>query len=173
MRQRIVKQLSAEMADVDSFVVFTYEKLTAQQAYNLRKTLHEKNIQMKVVKNTLAALSFSQLYQNSMEGMLKGPTAIAYGGETPVDVAKALLEWNKKEKVLNIKGGCLSKKALNKEQVEALSKIPPKPVLLSALAGAFTSPMSKIATIIVAPVQELSNAFRALIDKKEKEQAAN
>lgn len=165
-------EMHSELTKVQSFVMFNYNKMSAQQAYSLRKFLHAQKIRVRIVKNTIAAVTFSELYNSSMENLLAGPTAIAYGGESPADIAKFLLEWNKKEKVIEIKGGLLDKRPLDKKEVESLAKFPPKPILVSMLAGAFKSPLNRVVTMVSAPVRDLAFAFRALIERKEKEGAA-
>lgn len=171
LKKRVARELSDVFKDVDSFVAFNYHKMTAEQVFLLRNYLRQQNVYVKIVHNRLASVAFSEVRRNSMKDLLKGATAIAYGGDSPVDVAKHLLDWNKKNKAITIKGGCLSNKLLDKKQVEALAKVPPKPVLLSMLAGSFESPLRQVATVVKAPVQELGYALRSLVDKMEKQSA--
>lgn len=169
LKKRMAQELCGELKNVDTFVIFSFIKLKPHQSYSLRKELRSKNIKIKVIKNRLAALTFSQLYQVQMKHLLKGTTAIAYGGESTADVAKALLDWNKKEKILEIKGGYIPSRILNKKDVDLLTKIPPKPVLYSMLAGSFSGLLRQVATMVKAPLQNMTNALHSTADKMQKE----
>lgn len=167
LKKWMAKELTAALTDVDSFILFGYDKITAEQAHDFRKTLKEQSIKVKAVKNTIASVVCKELFDEDLTEQLKGPTAVAYGGETPVEVAKALMEWNKKAKVLTVKGGMLAGQVLDAKKVEELSKIPPKDVLFSLLAGAMQSPAQQIATIMVAAMQDISYMLSNLTDKLE------
>ena len=169
LRKMMAQELSKEMEMVENFVVFGYGPINAEQNHQLRKLLLQNDIQIKMVKNTIAAVAFAKVYQKEFKDMLQGPTAIAYGGPSPVDVAKALYDWNRKHQLIKIKGGYLSGQVLDEKQVEDLSKIPSREILLSMLAGVLQAPIQQIATMLNAATQDLSYAFNALIDKKEEQ----
>ena len=168
LKKWMAQELTAALENVDSFILFGYDKLTAQQSYQLRKLMHEKGIGVKVIKNSIAQIVFSESYGIDLTNILSQTTAIAYGGESPVDVAKELLEWNKKAKRIGIKGGYLSGQVLDKKDVDALSKIPSKPVLLSMLASSLKQPTTKVATVLKASMQKLCYALNDFAEKLEK-----
>jgi large subunit ribosomal protein L10 len=173
LKKRMAQELSGELKAVNSFVIFSFTKLKPQQSHSLRKEMRSKNIRVKVIKNRLAARAFSQLYQVQMKHMLKGPTAIAYGGESTADIAKALQDWNKKEKILEIKGGYIPSRLLEKKDMDLLSRLPPKPVLYSMLAGSFNGLLRQVATMVKAPLQNMANALHSMADKMQKETSQN
>lgn len=169
LKQMIVQELTQELQKYDSFILFDFNKMNALQTYQLRKALRAKNIKMKVLKNTLAEILSSNLYHTSLEQFLKGPTAIAYGGESAAEVAKTLLDLNKKGKWIRIKGGYIPKKVLTPKEIEELAKTPPREVIYAQLAGAFEHILQQPALLVAAPCQTMSYALSSYIDKKEKE----
>lgn len=170
LRRHMAKELISELQEIDSFVVFDHSKMTAEQACDLRKQLRDQKVCMKAVKNRVASVAFKEIYDDKMSEVMKEASAIAYGGESPADVAKVILNWNKKNgQVLNIKGGYVPGVVIDAKGVKELSQIPPKPVLLSILAGVFEAPMQQIATIMAAPMQDFSYAVDGLVEKQEKE----
>lgn len=168
LKRWMAKELTSQLEGVDSFVLFGYQKINAEQAADLRRQLWEKDINMTVVKNTVASIVFSEIYGHDMKDILTGAVAIAYGGESPADVAKAILDWNKKNKVLVVKGGYVPGKVMGADDVKALSQVPTKPVMLSLIAGVLQAPIQQIATIMAAPCQDMSYAIDAQIEKLEK-----
>jgi large subunit ribosomal protein L10 len=85
-----VEKLNADLKNVSSMVVATYNKLTVAQDYELRKTLRGAGAKYKVVKNTLAQLAAKGTkVEEALKG-LGGVTSIAYTSGDPVAMAKAL-----------------------------------------------------------------------------------
>ena len=75
--------------------------------------------------------------------MLEGPTAIAFvKGDDPVAPAKAIVDFIKDHKSMSIKGAFVEGQVLDTDEVTALSKIPPKDILISRMIGSIQSPIS-------------------------------
>lgn len=171
LKKVMAKEYDEVFKDVDSFIVFGYESLPAKEAHNLRVALGEQGICVKVVKNNIAGVALAKYFPEKVRELFKGPTALAYKGESIVGVAKGLIDWNKTAKKLEIRGGYLPGSVLAAADVDELSKIPPKEVLLSILAASFEGPLKQIATIMERPLQDIGNAVNALIEKMEEKSA--
>jgi len=167
LTKTMAQELQQEFASVNSFILVNYTGLSAQQTHELRSSFFEQNIKMRVVKNTILVAACGDKLPDEIDSLLKGPTAVVYGGESIVSVAKALVDWKKKQPNINIKGGYIPGRLLNDKDVTELSKIPPREVLLSMLAGLFEAPLQQIATIMNAPLQDISNAMNGVVDKME------
>ena len=168
LKKRMAQELCGQLSNIDSFILFNCHKMKSRQSYTFRKEMRAKNIKVKILKNTLAKIAFSEIYHVNLEQLLAGTIGMAYGADSPATVAKALQEWNKKEKVLVIKGGYLPNRILNQKEAEGLAKIPAKPVLLSMLAGSFSSLLQQTASLMKAPLQNMSVALRGLAEKNAK-----
>lgn len=168
IRKMMAQDLVKKLEKINSFVIFSYGHLTGEQNYMLRSKLRSQNMFVKAVKNTIAGVAIKQLFNKDVSAIMKGSMAIAYGGKTPIDAAKALLEFAKKTKLIKVHGGYLDGMLLNDKQVDELSKTPPKEVLLANLAASFESPFQQILGCVNAAMQGLPNAFNAQIAKLEK-----
>ncbi|MCH2141722.1 MAG: 50S ribosomal protein L10 [Phycisphaerales bacterium] len=73
----------------------------------LRQGLHAEGIRITVVRNTLARDAFKDTSLETLTEGLEGPSAMCYGGESVVNVARTLIDWAKKVKNLDLKGACL------------------------------------------------------------------
>lgn len=168
IRKLMAQELCQKLEKMNSFVVFSYSSMTGEQNHLFRGKLRSQEIRVKMMPNTLTGLAIEQTFHRDMKKMLHGPCAIAYGGQSPVDLAKALLDISKKTKLIKIVGGYLDGLVLNDKQVDELSKTPPKKVLLASLAGALDTPFQDILGSLNGAVQGLSNAFNGLVMKLEK-----
>jgi len=156
------------------FVDFT--GLTGRRAAELRRQLKTscgKGAKIAVVKTTLAKKALSQ-FGNADDGALAelftGPTAIAYGADDPVILAKTLVEWGKKEqKQLRLKGGLLDGRPLRATAVAALAKIPPKHVLIAQVIGTIAAPLTGLLGVAQGPIRQLLGLAEALAKKKQAE----
>ena len=72
---------------------------------------------------------------------LKGPSAIAFGYDDPVQVAKITSEFAKEHKDLEIKAGIVDGKIIDIAGVEGLAKLPSREVLVAQVLGGFNAPI--------------------------------
>lgn len=164
----MAKELTNTLNDLDSFILFGCDRLNAEQVHQFRVKLRENNISVKMIRNKLANIAFEQAFKIDVKNMLKGSVGIVYGGESPVNLAKTMTEWTKRNKAnASIKGGYLSGQVLKAKDIEELAKVPSKEILLSQLAGAFVGSMQEVATLLSAAMQDISNAIGSLAEKTE------
>ncbi|GIV03081.1 MAG: hypothetical protein KatS3mg015_1911 [Fimbriimonadales bacterium] len=139
-------------------VIFTdYRGLSVPQMQTLRQSLREVGAEFHVIKNTLLRLAMGDDVSALPEEFHNGPTATAFiHGEQPA-VAKAIVDFIKKEKQLEIKGALIEGRVFTKDEVEALAKLPSRHELLSMIAGLVAAPMSNLVGVlnemIAAPVR--------------------
>lgn len=169
----MAKELTKVLKNTDCVILFGCDRINAEQIHQFRVKLRENKISVKILRNKLARIAFEEAYNKNLKNLFKGPVGIVYGGESPVALAKIMTEWAKKNKVTPIKGGYLSGQILNIKDIDELSKVPPREVVLSELAGAFVGSIQQVATIFSAAIQNASNAFGSLAEKLEKQEKAS
>jgi len=140
-KRRVVEDLHAAWTESTVGIVAEYRGLTVSQMSELRRKLHEANVSMQVVKNTLARRAAEGTGFKAANELFTGPVAIAYGSE-PVGMAKAISDFAKKHKALEIKGGVLDGKAVDASGIMALANLPSREVLLAKMLGSMQSPIS-------------------------------
>ena len=82
-----------------------------------------------------------------------------------VAVAKALADSARETKVLEIRGGVMSGREISASSVEELAKLPPVDVLRGQVLGAIIAPLSAIAALVNAPLQNLYGLIDARIEQ--------
>ncbi|MSR74516.1 MAG: 50S ribosomal protein L10 [Planctomycetes bacterium] len=169
----IIDGFDAEFGTLTSCVLVGTVGLNVAQTTALRSKLRGKNMRMRMVKNSLASVSFKRRGLEPIGGMLSGPSAIVFGGEGANEVAKVLLEAKvalKNKLVLH--GGWSEGEFLNSAEVEALSKAPGRTELLSMMLGAIGGPLTGMAAQFNGLFNEMHGLIEALEKSKETEGAA-
>ena len=122
-----------------------------------------------MTKNTLARRAAAQAGIDGLDGLLTGPTAIAFVTGDPVEAAKGLRDFTKDHPALVIKGGVFEGRTISADEVRRLADLESREVLLSKLAGAMKANLSKAAALFQAPLAKTARAAAALRDKREQE----
>lgn len=149
-----------------SGVIFTeYRGLSVPALQRLRRKLASEGAEYSVVKNTLFKRAAGEDAEKFPEAMTSGPTAVAFVYKDEMATTKALFDFIKEQKTFVVKGGFLEGKLYDGAQMEALSKLPPKDVLISQVIGIIAAPLSNlvgtIQEIYAAPIR----AIGAVADK--------
>lgn len=139
-----------------------YRGLTVAQITELRRALRPANVEVKVVKNTLAVMAAEQAGRPEMAKLLEGPTAIAIGYGDPVAPVKLLTEHLRaKRMTLNIHGGWLEGKVLSRAEVESLATLPSKEQLIADVVGKLQSPLYNFAGLLQASIRNFAGLVEA------------
>jgi len=132
----------------------------------LRRLLKESGAEYKVIKNTLINIAAKGTPFEYAKESFAGPTGIAFGFDDAVEVAKKVLEYSGKNDKLKIKSGVIEGKLYSVDEIKAISKLPPRNVLLGMIAGAMQAPASKLAGVLNATLTHFAYALEALKTKK-------
>lgn len=150
----IVEQVKKTLEDHKNLVITDYRGLTVESITELRRQLREQGIVYQVVKNNLASIALRAHNIDGLDDYLVGPTAIAYAQKDPVVPCKILVEFSKKG-TLKIKGGFADGKVINANEVEELSKLPSKEVLIGKLLGTLNAPATRLVNVLQGPIRNL------------------
>ncbi len=159
-------ELKARFEDADATVLTEYRGLSVVETTELRRALGA-DVTYSVAKNTLIKLAAEEAGVEFEEGLLAGPTAIAFIRGEAVDAAKAMKAFSKDHKNLIIKGGNMDGDALSAEQVLAIADLDNRETTLAKLAGALQGSLAKAAGLFNAPASQVARLAAALQEKKD------
>ncbi len=167
----VQKQLEKAFSGVNEFIVVSIKGINGIDNNVLRGTLRQNNIRVSVVKNSLARNAFKSMGAKVSDGLFSGPCAIAYGGDSIVDVAKQLVTWTGKLKELQIKGAYLDGEVLDAKGAASISKMPSRAELQARVVRCAMSPGANVAGAVMAPASNIAGYIKSLVTKLEKEAA--
>lgn len=167
-----VAELTERFQTSAGAVLTEYRGLTVAQLGELRQSLGD-NATFTVVKNTLTRLAATEAgIAAEIDGLLSGPSAIAFVRGDVVEAAKGLRDFSKANPFLVIKGGVLEGKTMTPDEITKLADLEPRDVLMARLAGAMKASMSGAAATMAALPVQMARLLAALQAKLEAAPAA-
>ncbi len=166
---------AADVAElVESFqesagaVLTEYRGLSVKQLRALRRALGD-NANYSVVKNTLTQIAATQAGVQAFDGLLTGPTAIAFITGDVVEAAKGLRDFARANPALVIKGGVLEGKSLDASEIARLADLESREVLLARMAGGMLASLSQAVYLLNAPLAQVARLAGALEAKAQED----
>ena len=167
LRRKMVDELAEKLQGQANLVLLDAKGLTGIQTTELRKSLREDKLKLRLVKNSVALHTFKKLGITGFEGQLNGMSALVYGGD-PLAMAKRLIAYKEKHNKGAVKAAYIEGKSMSPSSIEALSKLPGRPELLSQVLGV----LQGVTVQFVSTLNEIPRSFvgtlQAVADKEKK-----
>lgn len=164
-----IRDYRARLSAVEDLLIINVVGIDAMQTNRLRLDLRKKGIELQVVKNNLARKILEEKGLGSASGLLTGPSAVIWGGEGIVELAREISDWAKKIEKLSIRGACVSGQTLDALAVDQLSKLPSRVELLGRLVGQILSPGARLAALVLSPGGSLVSQIQQIGEPKDPE----
>lgn len=162
-KQYLVEEVNNHLNKSDYVYLTNYDRITVDETAELREQLAEHNAEFHVVKNSIFGVAAASKELPDLSEHLTGPTAIIVGGDNPSGVAKVIGEFFKKKEKVEMKAGILNEKALDKDQITALAKLPGLESLRAQLLGLLTQPGTSLVRVLNAVPQNVVNVLQAKV----------
>lgn len=165
-KEAMLAEIQDRMERASIAISADYRGLTVAQITELRRALRPAGAEVKVVKNTLAAMAAKAAGRENMAEILQGPTALAIGFDDPIAPVKALTEHLRSRRLnIDIHGGWLEGKVPSRAEVESLATMPPKEQLIADVVGKLQSPLYNFAGLLQSTMRD----FAGLVDARAKQ----
>jgi large subunit ribosomal protein L10 len=167
-KQQLIDELHKELEASPHAVLVDFRGLSVPAATEFRKRMRASGSRYRVVKNSLALRASQGTALEQLQSKLEGTTGIAYTGDDPVAMAKALVDFAKDHPALSVKGGVVAgSQVLDAEGVKALSTMPGLPELRARLLGLLQAPATQLVRLLGTPGNQLARVMKAHQDKLE------
>jgi large subunit ribosomal protein L10 len=159
-KQQLVQEIADKFRESKSTVLVDYRGLDVEEVTQLRKELREAGVEFKVYKNTMSRRAADDANLSELNGVLVGPTAIAFSKDDVIAPAKVLSNFAKNHDALEIKGGVLEGKIVTLDQIKELADLPNYEGMLSMLLS-----------VLQAPIRNFAYVTKAIAEQKEEQGA--
>ena len=161
-----VRFLEAKFTDAKAAVLSDYCGLNVQEMSELRGMLRQADVELHVVKNTLARRAVESTHLKPLAEYVKGPIAVALTLDDAVGMAKVLSDYSKKEPKLDLRVGMVEGRVLTAEQLAQVANLPPREVLLAQMLGAMQNPLAGLVGVLHGTLRQLLYALVAIKEAK-------
>jgi large subunit ribosomal protein L10 len=165
-KRETVAALKEQLSSSTTLIVSEYRGLKVSEIAEIRRSLRKQDVSYRVVKNRLMRIAANESGNDALSSFLEGPSAIAFGSGDEATIAKAVLDATKPYKIVKVKGGVLSGRAIDATAVARLATLPSREVLLSQIAGAIAAPMATVAGLFDAPLRDMAGGIGALVEQR-------
>ena len=169
-----VSELQSKLEKCSIAVTTTYSNIAVNEMTDLRRRTRDAGVEFVVIKNTLMHRAADAANKPQIKEIVNGPTAVAFGYDEPIDVAKTLSEYIRTTRSpLTFQGAVIGDgPPLPARDVERLAALPPKPELVSTLLGQLQAPLYQLLGILNGPLQNFGGILQARIRQIESGEAS-
>ncbi|MAX26215.1 MAG: 50S ribosomal protein L10 [Phycisphaeraceae bacterium] len=168
IKSLMIKAYRDAFADLDGAVTIDIRGVESNKNNELRNKLAAKGIRVSVVRNGLMVNAMEGTAMDKIGEILDGPTAMCYGAESVVEVARALIDEAKALGGLEFKGAIMEGVVFGADQVKELSKYPTRDEAQAQVIQVILGPGSQIAGALVGVGNEIAGILSAMEEKLEK-----
>jgi len=165
-KTEIVSQIKARITESSGMIMADYRGLSVKDMQDFRRKVRESGGEVKIYKNRLADIAIRELAMPSMDEYLQGPTAFIFILEDPIAPAKAIVDFAKEHKALEVKCGFIENAVIDTARVKVMASLPSREELVAQFMGALLSPVRGFMSMANAPASALARTMRAVADQK-------
>jgi large subunit ribosomal protein L10 len=169
VKDTIVKDYMARIGDAKDGMLISIRGVKGIPATRLRKNLASKKIKVTVLRNALAKKTLTGTALEPLTRLLTGPSALAYGGQSVIEVAREIVKAIATMPELELKGAVLDGQLFEgKKGVEELSKFPTREEALSQAVTLILGPGRKLMAQVKGPGAGVAGIIKSIEMKLEK-----
>ena len=168
IKKMIVDEYKRRFDDVNNALVVDIRGIGANENNDLRVDLLGKDIHITVLKNSLAKTALEGTNLEVLSTTLNGPSALVFGGDSVVGVARNLVDWAKKVKNLELKAAVLDGELFDgADGVKRLSDFPTKEEAQAIVIQLVLSPAGNVLRAATSPANNLLGIIKEIESRLE------
>ncbi len=167
-KSEIVAGLVEQLKDATGVYFVDFATMTVSETAGFRTTLREKDVVMKVAKNTLIRRALEEIggYDTLPVEATKGQTAMIISYDDPTAPAKIIKESFKKVEKPVYKSAVLEGEMFDSTKLEVLASLPSKQDMYAAICGSIGAPASGIVGSINAVMRDVASLVEEVAKKQ-------
>lgn len=172
-KDELMAQYVELLSESNAIFLTDYTGMGVKELETLRTEVRKAEGSFHITKNTLMRYALEQTGNPVPTDLLQGQTAAGFAvGEAPT-LAKAFVDYAKKEDKFIIKGGIFDNKMLTAADVEALASMPSLDQLRGQIIGLISAPAQGIVSAVANSVRQVINVLDAYVKQEESDEEAS
>lgn len=149
VKESVVAEVTNRLRERSSFIVTNLSRLPAAETDTFRKQLRAADARLLVLSHRLGARSLAALKLTGVEALFEGSLGLVLPSDDVASTAKVVVDFSKgRDAQLVIRGALLDGEVVNRQRVEELAGLPPKPVLRAQVLAAIEGPIAQLIGLV-------------------------
>jgi len=166
-KKAIVADVNETASNAVSLVVADARGVNVVDMTELRKQARENNVDLRIVKNSLAKRAFQGTEFECIESALAGPSLFGFSMEDPGAAARLFKDFAKTNEKFEVKALSISGQLLEKEQLDVLATLPTLEQALGQLVSVMIAPVTKLVRTFNEVPTKVTRVVAAVRDQKQ------
>ena len=170
-KKQIVSEVNETASAALSLVVADARGVTVTDITELRAKARAENVELRVVRNTLAKRAFTETEYECVNDALAGPSLFGFSMEDPGACARLFKDFAKENEKFEVKALAVGGEMMGADKIDVLAKLPTRDQALASLAAVMIAPVTKLVQTFNEVPTKVTRVVAAVKDKKESEAA--
>jgi len=166
-KKQIVAEVNETASNALSLVIADARGVNVTDMTALRKLARENQVQLRVIRNTLARRAFEETEFDCVNDALVGPSLFGFSMEDPGAAARLFKDFAKENEKFEVKALSVGGKLLDANQIDALAKLPTRDQALGMLASVMIAPVTKLVRTFNEVPTKVTRVVAAVRDQKQ------
>src|SRR5579883_1850470 len=150
-KKAIVSEVNQVAGQSLSLIAAEYSGITVERITQFRKSAREAEVDVRVVRNTLARRALEGTQFACIQEKLVGPLLLAFSKKHPGAAARLIKEFVKENEQLKVKALALENQLLPPQALDTLANLPTAEEGIALLMSVMKAPMGKLVRTIAEP----------------------
>jgi large subunit ribosomal protein L10 len=159
----LVEELKELISGAEIAIAASYQGTSVTAQTELRRTLSDAGVQLRVVKNTLLLRAADEAKLDQFKELADGPTALIVGSGEPVGAARAIATYIREHPgtPVAIRNAVVSGELVDRAYIEDLATVPPRDELIARIAGGLVGKITELAGLLQATTRDFAGLVEA------------
>jgi large subunit ribosomal protein L10 len=167
-KNQFIDTLAEKLSTVNTFYLADISNMNVETSTRLRRLCFKRNIQLKMVKNSLLKKAFEKTGNETFQefyGIMKGSTSIMFS-EVANDPAKLIAEFRRTSPKPILKGAYVQETIfLGDDQLTSLINLKSKNELVAGIIAMLQAPLQNVMSGLQSGGNKLSGIVKTLSEK--------